>query len=157
MKKTFFIILIIGLLNSCGTNEAVSKIDGYINEISTRDDLTQSIIEFNTENLDGEIVGGIDIYELTDENGETHRIIAEVVQPTQSPKHYVFYFKKDNLTYARVIEFDESGNDTIVDSKYYFSGADLIKQIDEQENKIVPETVRQLSDFYRAYGKEETK
>ncbi len=157
MKKTIFTFLIIGLLNSCGTNKTVSEIDDYINQISTRDDLAQSITEFNTENLNGEIVGGIDIYELTDENGETFRIIAEVVKPNQSPKHYVFYFKKDSMTYARVIEFDESGNDTIVDSKYYFSGADLIKQIDEQENKIEPETVRQLSDFYRAYGKEEAK
>ncbi|SDN16226.1 hypothetical protein [Kriegella aquimaris] len=119
--------------------------------------MSESITEFNTEDFDGEIVGGISIYELTDDNGEIYRIIAEVGQPNQSPANYEFYFKKDSLTFARIVEFNETGTDTIVNSKYYYDGIKLVKQIDQKKEKMDAETVRQVSEFYLVYGKETTE
>ena len=128
-----------------------------MNEIENRKDLSESITEFNTEDMDGEIVGGISIYELTDNNGEIYRIIAEVGQPNQSPANYEFFFKKDSLTFARIVEFNETGTDTIINSEYYYNGTKLIKQIDQKKEKMDGETVRQVSEFYLVYGKETTE
>ena len=126
-------------------------------EINNRKDLSESITEFNTEDLNGEIVGGIDIYELNDSSGKIYKIIAEVVQPNQSPANYEFYFKKDSLIFAKIVEFNETGTDTIVNSEYYYDKMKLVKQIDRKEDKMGAETVRQLSEFYLVYGKETTE
>lgn len=126
-------------------------------DIDNRKDLSESITEFNTENLDGEIVGGISIYELTDDSGEIYRIIAEVGQPNQSPANYEFYFKNDSLIFAKIVEFDKIGTDTIVNSEYYYNGNKLVKQIDRKKGKMEAETVRQVSEFYLVYGKEKTE
>lgn len=126
-------------------------------EIDNRNDLSQSITEFNTEDLNDEIVGGITIYKLTNDNGEIFRIITEVVQPTQSLANYKFYFKKDNLIYAKIVEFNEAGTDTIINSEYYYDGIKLIKQIDKKTDKMDAEIVRQVSEFYLVYGKEATE
>jgi hypothetical protein len=157
LRKTIYIALIIGFLVSCGNDNTLSEIEKYVTEIDNRKDLAESITEFNTEDLDGEIVGGISIYELTDDNGEIYRIIAEVGQPNQSPANYEFYFKKDSLTFARIVEFNETGTDTIVNSKYYYDGIKLVKQIDKKKEKMDTETVRQVSEFYLVYGKETTE
>ena len=157
MKKTTCIALIIGFLVSCGKDNTLSEIEKYVTEIDDRKDLSESITEFNTEDLDGEIVGGISIYELTDDNGEIYRIIAEVAQPNQSPANYEFYFKKDSLTFASIVEFNKTGTDTIVNSKYYYHGIKLVKQIDKKKEKMDAETVRQVSEFYLVYGKETTE
>ena len=157
MRKNIYIALIIGFLVSCGNDNTLSEIEKYVTEIDNRKDLSESITEFNTEDLDGEIVGGISIYELTDDNGEIYRIIAEVGQPNQSPANYEFYFKKDSLTFARIVEFNETGTDTIVNSKYYYDGIRLVKQIDQKKEKMDAETVRQVSEFYLVYGKETTE
>ena len=135
----------------------MSEIEKYVTEIDNRTDLSESITEFNTEGLDGDIVGGISIYELTDDSGEIYRIIAEVVQPNQSPANYVFYFKKDSLTFAKIVEFNETGTDTILNSEYYFDGMKLVKQIDKKKDKMDTKTVRQVSEFYLVYGKEITE
>jgi len=157
LRKNIYIALIIGFLVSCGNDNTLSEIEKYVTEIDNRKDLSESITEFNTEDLDGEIVGGISIYELTDDNGEIYRIIAEVGQPNQSPANYEFYFKKDSLTFARIVEFNETGTDTIVNSKYYYDGIRLVKQIDQKKEKMDAETVRQVSEFYLVYGKETTE
>jgi hypothetical protein len=80
--------------------------------------------------------------------------MADIVEPNKSPANYEFYFKRHTLTFARIIELDQSGNDTIIKSEYYFKGTDLIKQLDKKENKKNAETVRQLSEIYLVYGKE---
>ena len=157
LKKALYISLIIGILISCGNDKTQSEIEKYVIEIDNRKDLSESITEFDTEDLNGEIVGGISIYELTDSNGEIYRIIAEVGQPNQSPANYEFYFKKDNLAFARILEFNEIGTDTVVDSEYYFDGIELVKQIDKKKEKMDAETVRQVSEFYLVYGKETTE
>jgi hypothetical protein len=157
LRKTIYIALIIGFLISCGNDKALSEIEKYVTEINTRNDLSESITEFNTEDLNGEIVGGISIYKLTDEKEKIYRIIAEVGKPNQSPAHYEFYFKKYSLTFARIVEFNETGNDTIVNSEYYYDGIKLVKQIDLKKEKIDAETVRQASQFYLVYGKDKTE
>ena len=154
MRKTIYIALIIGFLISCENDKTLSEIEKYVTEIDNRKDLSESITEFNTEDLNGEIVGGISIYELTDDKGEIYRIIAEVGQPNQSPANYEFYFKKDTLTFAKIVEFNETGTDTIVNSEYYYDGIKLVKQIDQKEEKMDAETVKQASEFYLVYGKE---
>ena len=156
MKKATYIPLIIGFLISCGNDNSLTDIEKYVTEIDNRKDLSESITEFNTEDLDGEIVGGTDIYELTDNNGEVYRIFAEVVEPNQSPKHYKFYFKKGSLTFAKIVEFNKNGTDTIVNSEYYFNGLNLIKQIDKKTSGVDAENIRQASEFYLVYGKEKT-
>lgn len=153
MRKAFYISLIIGILISCGNDKTQSEIEKYVIEVDNRKDLSESITEFNTEDLNGVIVGGISIYELTDNDGEIYRIIAEVGQPNQSPANYEFYFKKDSLTFARIVEFNKTGTDTIVNSEYYFDGIELVKQINKEKEKMDPETVRQVSEFYLVYGK----
>ena len=157
MRKTIYIALIIGILISCGNDKTLSEIEKYVTEIDNRKDLLKSIMEFNTEDLNGEIVGGISIYELTDKDGEIYRIIAEVGQPNQSPANYEFYFKKDSLTFARIVEFNETGNDTVVYSEYYYDRIKLVKQIDLKKEKMDAETVRQASEFYLVYGKDKTE
>jgi hypothetical protein len=157
LRKTIYISLIIGFLISCGNDKTLSEIEKYVTEIDNRKDLTESITEFNTEDLDGEIIGGISIYELTDNNAEIYRIIAEVGQPNQSPANYEFYFKRDSLTFARIVELNETGTDTILDSEYYYDGMKLVKQIDRKEDKMNADTVRQASEFYLVYGKETTE
>lgn len=157
MRKAIYISLIIGFLISCGNDKTLSEIEKFVTAIDNRKDLSESITEFNTEELDGEIVGGISIYELTDNNGEIYRIIAEVGQPNQPPANYEFYFKKDSLTFAKIVEFNETGTDTIVYSEYYYDGMKLVKQIDRKDDKMDAETVRQVSEFYLVYGKETTK
>ncbi len=157
LRKTIYISLIIGFLISCGNDKTLSEIEKYVTEIDNRKDLTESITEFNTEDLDGEIIGGISIYELTDNNAEIYRIIAEVGQPNQSPANYEFYFKRDILTFARIVELNETGTDTILDSEYYYDGMKLVKQIDRKEDKMNADTVRQASEFYLVYGKETTE
>lgn len=157
MRKTIYIALIIGFLISCGNDKTLSEIEKYVTEIDNRKDLSESITEFNTEDLNGEIAGGISIYELTDNNGEIYRIIAEVGQPNQSPANYEFYFKKDSLTFAKIVEFNETGTDTIINSEYYYDGVKLLKQTNWKEEKMDAETVRQVSEFYLVYGKQTTE
>lgn len=157
MRKTIYIALIIGFLISCGNDKTLSEIEKYVTEIDNRKDLSESITEFNTEDLNGEIAGGISIYELTDNNGEIYRIIAEVGQPNQSPANYVFYFKKDSLTFAKIVEFNETGTDTIINSEYYYDGVKLLKQTNWKEEKMDAETVRQVSEFYLVYEKQTTE
>jgi hypothetical protein len=157
LRKAFYISLIFGFLISCGNDKTLAEIENYVNEIENRKDLSESITEFNTEDLDGEIVGGISIYELTDKNGEIYRIIAEVGQPNQSPANYEFYFRNDSLTFAKIVEFNETGTDTILNSEYYYDGIELIKQIDKKKGKMDAETVKQVSEFYLVYGKETTE
>ena len=154
MRKSFYISLLIGILLSCGNDKSLSEIEKYVTEIDNRKDLSESITEFITEDLNDEIVGGIDIYELTDNKGEIYRIIAEAVQPNQSPIHYKFYFKKDSLYFAKIIEFNKTGTDTLVNSEYYFNGVNLIKQIDRKENKVDAKIVWLASKLYLEYGKE---
>jgi hypothetical protein len=153
LRKTIYISLIIGFLISCGNDKTFSEIEKYVAEIDNRKDLSESITEFITEDLDGVIVGGISIYELTDDNGEIYRIIAEVGQPNQSPANYEFYFKKDSLTFAKIVEFDETGTDTIINSEYYYDGIKLVKQINLKEGNMNAESVKQASEFYLVYGK----
>lgn len=157
MRKTIYIALIIGFLISCGNDNTLSEIEKYVTEIDNRKDLSESITEFNTEDLNGEIAGGISIYELTDNNGEIYRIIAEVGQPNQSPANYEFYFKKDSLTFAKIVEFNITGTDTIINSEYYYDGVKLLKQTNWKEEKMDAETVRQVSEFYLVYGKQTTE
>jgi len=157
LRKTIYIALIIGFLISCGNDKALSEIEKYVTEINNRKDLSESITEFNTEDLNGEIVGGISIYKLTDEKEKIYRIIAEVGKPNQSPANYEFYFKKDSLTFARIVEFNETGNDTVVYSEYYYDRIKLVKQIDLKKEKMDAETVRQASEFYLVYGKDKTE
>lgn len=157
LRKTIYIALIIGFLISCGNDKTLSEIEKYVTEIDNRKDLSESITEFNTEDLNGEIAGGISIYELTDNNGEIYRIIAEIGQPNQSPSNYEFYFKKDSLTFAKIVEFNETGTDTIINSEYYYDGVKLLKQTNWKEEKMDAETVRQVSEFYLVYGKQTTE
>lgn len=157
MRKTIYIALIIGFLISCGNDKTLSEIEKYVTEIDNRKDLSESITEFNTEDLNGEIAGGISIYELTDNNGEIYRIIAEVGQPNQSPANYEFYFKKDSLTFAKIVKFNETGTDTIINSEYYYDGVKLLKQTNWKEEKMDAETVRKVSEFYLVYGKQTTE
>ena len=116
--------------------------------------MPESITEFVTENENDEAVGGTSIYELTDSNDNIYRIVAEVGQPNEPPANYEFYYKKDTLIFARIIQFDEKGEGKITDSEYYFKGADLIKQVHKKAKKIDPKTVRKKSEFYLVYGKE---
>ena len=157
MRKTFYISLIVGFIIGCGNDKTLSEIEKYVTEIDNRNDLSESISEFNTEDLDGEIVGGISINELTDDSGEIYRIIAEVAQPNQSPANYEFYFKKNSLTFAKIVEFNETGTDTILNSEYYYDGVKLLKQTNWKEEKMNAETVRQVSEFYLVYGKQTTE
>jgi hypothetical protein len=157
LRKTIYIALIIGFLISCGNDKTLSEIERYVTEIDNRKDLSESITEFNTEDLNGEIAGGISIYELTDNKGKIYRIIAEVGEPNKSPANYEFYFKKDSLTFAKIVEFNETGTDTIIISEYYYDGVKLLKQTNWKKEKMDAETVRQVSEFYLVYGKQTTE
>jgi hypothetical protein len=154
LKKTTVIALVFGILISCGNNQTVSEIDNFVSTINNRNDLTESITEFNTEDLSDVIIGGISIYKLTDKSGEIFRIIAEIGELNELPLNYEFYFQKDTLSFARIIKFNETGNDTLMISEYYFRGSELIKQNGKETNKIEAETVRKTSVFYLVYGKE---
>ena len=157
LKKTFVIALLFVFLFSCGNNKTISKIENYVTQINNRTDLIESITEFNTEDLNDKIVGGISIYKLADEKGGIYRMTAEIVRNNGAPANYEFYFKKDTLTFARIIEFDETGNDTIINSEYYFQGKKLLKQLNKQENKMDATTVKEVSEFYFVYGKTKRK
>jgi len=157
LKKTFIIALLFAFIFSCGNNKTISEIENYMTQINNRSDLIESITEFNTEDLNDKIVGGISIYKLADEKGEIYRMTAEIVRNNQAPANYEFYFKKDTLTFARIIEFDKTGNDTIINSEYYFKGKKLLKQLNKQENKMGATTVKEVSEFYLVYGKTKRK
>jgi len=153
LKIKFFISLIFGVLIGCGNGKTVSDIIDYVTEINNRTDLTESISEFDSEDLNDKDVGGISIYELTDSNGNILRIVAEIVQTNNLPINYEFYFKNDTLTFARVTEWNETGSDTIMNSDYYFDKSELIKQVDRKDIQMDAETVIEVSEFYLVYGK----
>ncbi len=155
MKKALYILLVFGIIVSCGKTKTVISIDQFVTRVDMQTDLTYSISEYIIEDLNGEIVGGTDVYELTNENDEIFRIIVDEVTPNKNPVNYTFYFENKKLIYSKIIKFDESGTDTIINSEYYFKGAEMIKQVNKHENGIEPEEVRQLSDFYLVYGKDE--
>ena len=134
MKKSY-ITIILSLSVSCSNIRTISGINDYITKIDKRNDLFESIIEYETTDLKGKITGGISIYKLINSENKIYRLRAETIQENL-PTHYDFYFKKDILTFAKVIQFDLSRRDTIINSKYYYVNSRLIKQINLKKGRM---------------------
>ena len=154
MKKVIHIILILGVLISCSEKKTLSEIKNYVKGIENRTDLKESITEFNTENLNGEIVDGASIYELTDEQNQLYRIITKTAQPNDSTVNLEFYYKDKELIFAKVLQFSNHPTelDTIINSELYFNKGKLIKQIDLKPTGIDSEYIKLLAESYTVEG-----
>ena len=154
MKRTIYITLIFGILISCSKNKTISEIQNYVSGIENRTDLNESITEFNTEDLNGEIVGGTSIYELTDNKNNLYRIITETAQPNDSTANFEFYYKDKELVLAKVLQFKNKSTelDTITNSELYYNKGKLIKQIDRKPTKINSEHIKLLAESYTVEG-----
>ena len=157
LKKTIIISLIFGFLISCGNGKTVSDIKKYVIAINNRTDLTEKVSESNAEDLKNDLISQMTIQVLKDSNDEILRVTAELIQKNGIPVNYEFYFKNEALTFARMTEFNDTRKDTIMDSDYYFNGSELIKQINRKKEELEAETVKQVSEFYLVFGKEETE
>jgi len=154
LRKTIYIALILGILINCSENKDISEIKNYVIEIDNRTDLNESITEFNTENQNGEIIGGSSIYELTDKDNELYRIIKESSQPNDSVFNYEFYYKDKKLIFAKVIKFSNnlSEFDTIVNSELYYKNEKLIEQLNKKTTGIDSEYVKLLAESFTVEG-----
>ncbi|TYC07388.1 hypothetical protein ES677_15075 [Bizionia gelidisalsuginis] len=154
MKKPIYISLIFIILTSCSANKTISEIKNYVKEIENRTDLNESITEFNTENLNGEIIGGTSTYELTDKKNKLYRIITETAQPNDSTAYFEFYYKQKKLIFAKALQFSnkETDLDTITNTELYFYKGKLIKQIDFKLNKGDSEKIKLLAESYTVEG-----
>ena len=154
MKKAIYITFIFGILISCSEKKTISEIQDYVNEIESRTDLNESITEFNTKDLNGEIVGGTAIYELTDNKNQLYRIITETSQPNDSVFNYEFYYKDKKLVFAKIIHCTNKSFelDTITNSELYFQNGKLIKQIDLKPTGIDSEYVKLLAESMTVQG-----
>jgi len=154
LKKAIYIAFIFGILISCSEKKTISEIQNYVNEINSRTDLNESITEYNTEDLNGEIVGGTAIYELTDNENHLYRIITETAQPNDSVSNYEFYYKDKKLVFAKIIHCSNKSIelDTITNSELYFQGGKLIKQIDRKPTGINSEHIKLLAESYTVEG-----
>jgi hypothetical protein len=154
LKKAIYITLILGILISCSENKTISEIKNYVKAIENRTDLNESITEFNTEDLNGKIVGGSSIYELTDKQNHLYRIITETAQPNDSTAYFEFYYKDKELVFAKVLQFSNNSTelDTITNSKLYFNKGILIKQIDLKQTGIDSKTIKLLAESYSVEG-----
>ncbi|WP_299397648.1 hypothetical protein [uncultured Gelidibacter sp.] len=154
MKKPIYIALILGILTSCSVNKTISEIKNYVNVIENRTDLNESITEYNTEHLNGEVVGGTSTYELTDEQNKLYRIITETAQPNDSSANFEFYYKEKVLVFAKVLQFSnkKAELDTITNTELYFNKGKLIKQIDFKPKKIDSEKIKLLAESYTVEG-----
>ncbi|MCT8341245.1 hypothetical protein MG296_14355 [Flavobacteriaceae bacterium TK19130] len=130
----------------------VSDINQFVNKIDNSSDLTESIIEYQSEDLNSDLIRGMTYYELKDSDNKIYRIIAELISQDGTPYSYTFYYKNDDIVFSRIIELKKSGIDTIIDSNYYFSDLELIKQVDIKDEKMESETVKLLSEFYLVFG-----
>ena len=152
-RKKLAILLILGIIIlSCNNSNKVDRIIHYIQSIDSRKDLTESVTEFETLDKNDKEISGFSIYELTDNDGVLHRLIADVAHPNELPGIYEFYYKNDTLTFARIMQFDELGIDTIIDSDYYFDRMKLIKKFNRKRDDLDSEIVLQASEFYLIYG-----
>ncbi|MCK0126873.1 hypothetical protein MWU76_20960 [Gelidibacter sp. F2691] len=154
MKKAIYITFIFGILISCSEKKTISEIQNYVNEINSRTDLNESITEYNTEDLNGEIVGGTAIYELTDNENHLYRIITETAQPNDSTANFEFYYKDKELVLAKVLQFKNKSTelDTITNSELYYNKGKLIKQIDRKPTGINSEHIKLLAESYTVEG-----
>ncbi|WP_177209060.1 hypothetical protein [Bizionia echini] len=154
MKKAIYIALIFGILISCSEKRIVSKIKNYVKEIENRTDLNESVVEFNTENLNGEIVGGTSIYELTDKDNNLYRIIKDGSNPNDTVLNYEFYYKSKKLVFAKIIKFSNYSSefDTIVNSELYFKNGKLIEEINKKPIGIDVEYVKSLAESMTVEG-----
>ncbi|WP_274474579.1 hypothetical protein [Mangrovimonas aestuarii] len=154
MKRAFYITLIFGILISCSENKTISEIQNYVNGIEARTDLNESITEFNTEDLNGEIVGGTSIYELTDKKNNLYRIITETAQPNDSTANFEFYYKDKELVFVKVLQFKNNSTelDTIINSELYYKKGKLIKQIDRKPTELNSEQIKLLAESYTVNG-----
>jgi len=154
LKKAIYIALIFGILISCSEKRTVSKIKSYVKEIENRTDLNESVTEFNTENLNGEIVGGTSIYELTDKDNNLYRIMIETAKPNDSTANFEFYYKDKELVFVKVLQFKNNSTelDTIINSESYYKKGKLIKQIDRKPTELNSEQIKLLAESYIVYG-----
>jgi len=154
LKKAIYITLIFGILISCSEDKTISEIQKYVNEIESRTDLNESITEFNTEDLNGEIVGGTSIYKFTDKDNNLYRITKESSNPNDTVLNYEFYYKNKKLIFAKVIKFSNnlSEFDTIVNSKLYYKNGKLIEQINQKPNGMDSEYVKLLAESMTVEG-----
>lgn len=157
MNKTFILIIILGFLVSCGKDKAVSDIEKYVTNVSNRSDLKESITEIKAEDLRTGLMSEIVIYHWKDSTGKVYRTGVEFLQKDKTHTFYKFYFKNDNLLFARIIELDKPKKDTIMNSDYYFKGTEMLKQIDRGKENLDAETVRQVSEFYLVFAKENSE
>ncbi len=80
MKKTTVIALVFGILISCGNNQTVSEIDNFVSTINNRNDLIESITEFNTEDLSDDMaamkraVAFCQVIEPSGAKARTHKV-----------------------------------------------------------------------------------
>jgi len=154
LKKAFCIALIFGILISCSEKRTISEIKNYVNEIENRTDLNESVTEFNTENLNGEIVGGTSIYELTDKDNNLYRITKDGSNPNDTVLNYEFYFKNKNLVFAKMTKVSNYSSefDTIVNSELYFENGKLIEEINKKPIGIDIEIVKSLAESMTVEG-----
>ncbi|TYB76180.1 hypothetical protein [Bizionia myxarmorum] len=154
MKKRICILLIFVILTSCSVNKTITEIKNHVKEIENRTDLNESITEFNTENLNGEIIGGTSTYELTDKKNKLYRIITETAHPNDSIAYFEFYYKEKKLIFAKFLQFSNKQTelDTIINTKLYFKKGKLIKQIDFKLNKVDSEKIKLLAESYIIEG-----
>ena len=160
MKKFKLIIILILtlIISSCNEKEKITTINDYVKNIDLRDDLSESITEFETEIYEKGVLGGIDIYELTDSLKNIYRITVNVSKPNDSVGEYEFYYKNDSLVFARIKDLIQSKADnqlldTLVDSEFYFDKNELLKRFDKKNENYDGEIIRQISEFYIVYGK----
>ena len=154
MKKVIYIALIFGILISCSERRTISEIENYVKEIENRTDLNESVTEFNTENLNGEIVSGTSIYELTDKDNNLYRIIKDGSNLNDTVLNYEFYYKSKKLVFAKIVKFSNYSSefDTIVNSELYFENGKLIEEINKKTIGIDAEYIKSLAESMTVEG-----
>jgi hypothetical protein len=154
MKKAIYITLILGILISCSEKKTIYEIKNYVKKIENRTDLNESVTEFNTEDLNGKIVGGTSIYELTDKDNNLYRITKDGSNPNDTVLNYEFYFKNKKLVFAKIIKFSNYSSefDTIVNSELYFENGKLIEEISKKPIGIDAEYVKSLAESMTVEG-----
>ena len=154
MRKTIVIILIYSLLISCGSNSSISKIDRYVKKVNSQKNYSEKIIEHVIEESDEhDITGGSVIHVLTDNNENLKRLTVDINESNRKPANFQFYFRDSLLIYSRIVEFNDIGTDTIIDSDFYFKNEKLIKQKDRKVNAVSSEYIKEIAEFYKREGK----
>ena len=132
-------------------------IEDYVKKIDNRTDLSETLIEFNSDNFHDEIADKSRIYSLSNQQKEIIRIIAEIQQPNSALAKYEFYFKDNQLVYASALDFESNRIDTVLESECYYRENEVISQVDYRDNKIDAENLRQASEYYVLYVRQSSK